>query len=144
MKNKPNLFINVLNIIALAIEAIVLLIIALINKNEVFIYKELCIGLAVSGIILFFFLLVKEIKILTYDSKKFTPILYATLTFLGVLLYYVALFNNFYEIQVLLWVLLGISCVLPTTVFVILNYRLGNKKKKKGPKFLVNRQRNYK
>ena len=144
MKNKPNLFINILTSISLGIEAIVLLIIALNNKDEIFIYKELCVGLAVSGIILFFFLLVKEIKILTYDSKRFTPILYATLTFLGVLLYYVALFNNFYEIQVLLWVLLGISCVLPTTVFIILNYRLGNKKKKKGPRFLVNRQRNYK
>jgi phosphatidylserine synthase len=144
MKNKSILLINILNFIVLIVEAIVLLIIALFNKDEIFIYKELCIGLAVAGIILFAFLLIKEIKVLSYDSKRFTPVLYAILTFLGVLLYYVALFNNFYKIQILLWILLVISAIVPTVVFTVLNYRLGNKKKKKGPRFLVNRQRNYK
>ncbi len=139
MKNKPVLVINILTAISLVIEAIVILIIALLNKDVAFIYRELCIGLAVSGIICFSFLLIKEIKILSYDSKKFTPIMFATYTFLGVLLYYIALFNNFNNLQILLWILLVLSCVLPSLIFTILNHFYGNKKKNKRPRFLVNR-----
>jgi len=144
MKNKTVLIINIISAIAIAIEAIIVIIIAAINKDPLFIYRELCIGLAVAGIILFAFLLLKEIKILSYDSKKFTPILFATFTFFGVLLYYLVIFVNFNDFKILFWILLVLACVIPSLVFSILNHFYGVKKQKKGPRFLVNRERNYK
>lgn len=143
MKNKI-LLINILNVVAIIIELIIVLIIALINQNEVFIYRELCVSLAIAGIIDFAFLLVKEIKFLNYDSLKFSPILNAIHTFLGVLLYYLVIYVDYANFKVMYWGLLIASIVLPIIIFGLLNYHISKKMAKNKPKVIVNHQRNYK
>ena len=141
MKNKKVFILNLINIISLIIEFVICLIIAIINKDALFIYKDFCICLALSGIINFIFLLIKEIKILSYDSKKYTPILYVFHTFLGVLLYYVSILTGdaFNNLIILFWILLVLSIIVPIIVFYILNYFYSKKNKNNKPKFVVNK-----
>ncbi len=139
MKNKTELLINIFNVVAILIEAIVVLIISLFNKGWVFLYRELCVSLAVLGIIDFVFLLIKEIKILSYDSKKFTPFMHVAHTFLGVLLYYLALYLDFGKWNIMLWIFLILALILPIIIFTILNYFYVKKNKDKKPKFIVNK-----
>ena len=136
---KKLLIINIINISSIILAIVIGLIIGFVNKEIVFFYKDLCVTFAVTGIINFLFLLIKEAKLLEYDSKKFTPILFVVHTFLGVALYYLALFVDFSKFAILLWTLLAVAILLPIILFIVLNYFSKKKKKNNKPRFIVNK-----
>ncbi len=144
MKNKRLLIINILNVASIVIELIVGLIIGLLNKEESFIFNEICFLIAIFGIINFAFILIREASILSYDSKKFTTIMCVFHTFLAVLVYYIGFYfkqNNipFKEHSIMLWIFISLAFILPSIIFPILNYFNGKNKKSDKPKFIVNK-----
>ncbi len=139
MKNKKIKLINLLNLIALIIEFIIMLIISIWKKDWLFTYKQMCIALALSGVINFIFLLIKEIKFITYDSKKYTPFIFIAHSFFSILCYYVAIFIEFNDYCLLLWCLLILVLIIPLIVFPLLNYFIYKKNKDNKPKFIVNK-----
>ena len=134
---KKLLIINIINLIVDFIVLAVCFIIGACNNYDKFLYDSFVLGLAAIAIINVFFMIGKEAKFISYDGKRFLPVLYASWAFLGIFLHYLMAFVDYYEYITMYWILFGLSVILPVILFVILEWKLG-KKKTNGPKVIVN------
>ena len=134
---KKILIINVINLIIDTIAIIVMFVIGACNNYNKILYESYVLGLAVIAIINVIFMIIKEAKFISYDSKRFEPVLYVSWAILGIFLHYLMTFVDYYEYVVMYWILFGVCVVLPLVICVILQLKLGNKKQN-GPKVMVN------
>ncbi len=134
---KKILVINVINLIVDIIAIIVMFTIGACNNYNKILYESFVLGLAVIAIINVIFMIVKEAKFLTYDGKRFLPILYVSWAILGIFLHYLMTFVDYYNYIVMYWILFATSVILPVVVYLILQLKIGNKKQN-GPRVMVN------
>jgi hypothetical protein len=134
---KKILVINVINLIVDIIAIIVMFTIGACNNYNKILYESFVLGLAVIAIINVIFMIVKEAKFLTYDGKRFLPILYVSWAILGIFLHYLMTFVDYYNYIVMYWILFAASVILPVVIYLILQLKIGNKKQN-GPRVMVN------
>lgn len=134
---KKILVINVINLIVDIIAIIVMFVIGACNNYNKILYESFVLGLAVIAIINVIFMIIKEAKFISYDGKRFLPVLYVSWGILGIFLHYLMAFVDYYEFIVMYWILFALSVIVPFVICLILQLKLGNKKTN-GPRVMVN------
>ncbi len=133
---------NIINGIILGIIGIVDFILGIFFHFDLRFYYSTVLFLAATGLINLIFIALKEAFVLSYDSKRFLPVLFGCHVFFGVMMYYIVKYINKYEDYIYLyWVGLLLEIILPGVLVYVLE-KIFKKKKNKGkePKFIVNRK----
>lgn len=123
--------------VLLGIAAIVL---GVVFHFDVRFYYACVLILAVSGIINLIFMAIKEA--MSYETKRFLPVLYACHVVIGVLCYYlVEYLNGYNRFAWLYWTGLIIGVI--ATGFIVFFLEMKSKKRQsqsKGPKVILNKK----
>ncbi len=115
-------------------------ILGIVLHFDVRFYYTMVFTLIGSGLLNLMFIVIKELSVLSYDSQRFIPILYALHIIFGVLAYYLVKYINRYDSYAwLYWLGLGFGFVLPIGIVIILSRKKG-KPQGNGPKVIVNKK----
>ncbi|MBE6136970.1 MAG: hypothetical protein E7176_01055 [Erysipelotrichaceae bacterium] len=139
---KKEKILNIVNYCIIAICLVVAIILGIVMKMSNIFYMTTCVMTICVSIVSLIILLIKEITILSYDSKKLEPVLYAVIIVSSSLCYYLAKFVDGYDkFGWLYWLGFLVMLFSSIVVFCIIfkgekNEKLNNDNK---PKFLVNK-----
>lgn len=104
-------------------------------------YYSSILFLAVAGLINLIFIAIKEFSVLSYDSKRYDPVMNSCFIVIGVAAYYLVEYAGGYDrFCWLYWIAVVLLSILAVVIVYFLNDREKKKQKNKGrgPKVMIN------